>query len=102
MAKINFEKALEKLETIVHELEEGEVSLDAALEKYEEGIGLTKECRKQLQEAEKKVEVLLKDAEGEFVTEPFEGSNAEPVAEVRPKPKKKNVKKISDDDLLFS
>lgn len=102
MAKIQFEKALETLEAIVDELEEGSLSLDVALEKYEEGIRLTRECRRQLQEAEKKVEILVKKTDGEFITTPFKEASPDPDPPPSKKTKKKNIKKVSDDDLLFS
>lgn len=70
--KIQFEKSLEKLEKIVHELEEGELSLDDALARYEEGAKTLKKCYEVLRKAEKRVEKLLKDEQGNLITEPFE------------------------------
>ncbi len=64
MAAIKFEKALSRLETIVNELEEGELSLDESLKIFEEGVKLSKTCLKMLDEAEKKVEILVKDKDG--------------------------------------
>lgn len=58
MAK--FEESLQRLETIVGELEKGDVSLDRALELFDEGMKLSGSCRKELEEAEGKVEILLK------------------------------------------
>ena len=58
MAK--FEECLQRLETIVAELEKGDVSLDRALELFDEGMKLSGSCRKELEEAEGKVEILLK------------------------------------------
>lgn len=74
---IQFEKSLEKLEKIVHELEEGDLSLDDALARYEEGAKTLKQCYEVLREAEKRVEKLLKDEEGNLSTEPFEEDDAE-------------------------
>jgi exodeoxyribonuclease VII small subunit len=102
MAKIIFEKALERLNQIVADLEDGNLSLDKALEKYEEGIKLTKECTKQLQEAEKKVERLIKVAEGEYDTEAFEEGSSTEQKGSKAKAKKRTKKNVSDDDLLFS
>ena len=62
MAEPNFEKALNRLEKIVEELESGELTLDEALKKYEEGIKLTRLCTKKLETAQKKVEILLKSS----------------------------------------
>ena len=58
MAK--FEESLHRLETIVTELEKGDVPLDRALELFDEGMKLSGSCRKELEEAEGKVEILLK------------------------------------------
>jgi exodeoxyribonuclease VII small subunit len=55
-----FEESLQRLETIVTELEKGEVPLDRALELFDEGMKLSGSCRKELEEAEGKVEILLK------------------------------------------
>ena len=58
MAK--FEESLQRLESIVNELEKGDVALDRALELFDEGMKLSGSCRKELEEAEGKVEILLK------------------------------------------
>lgn len=64
MAAIKFEKALQRLETIVTELEQGELSLDDSLRIFEEGVKLSKTCLKMLDEAERKIEILVKDKDG--------------------------------------
>ena len=69
MAK--FEECLERLERIVQELEKGEVPLEKSLTLFEEGMQLSATCRKQLEEAEGKVEILSKQ-NGKLQTEPFE------------------------------
>ena len=69
MAK--FEECLQRLETIVAELEKGDVPLDRALELFDEGMKLSGSCRKELEEAEGKVEILLKK-NGKLQAEPFE------------------------------
>ena len=63
--KINLEKSLAELEELVDELESGDLPLEKAMKKFEEGIKLTRGCQAALQEAEQKVEILLKSAEGE-------------------------------------
>ncbi len=63
--KLNLEKALSDLEAIVDELESGELPLERAMKKFEEGIKLTRGCQSALKDAEQKVEVLLKSAGGE-------------------------------------
>jgi exodeoxyribonuclease VII small subunit len=67
----NFEECLQRLEKIVGELEKGDVPLERALTLFEEGIQLSNSCRKELEEAEGKVEILLKQ-NGKLQPEPFE------------------------------
>jgi exodeoxyribonuclease VII small subunit len=66
-----FEDCLQRLEKIVQELEKGEVPLEKSLTLFEEGMQLSSSCRKQLDEAEGKVEILLKQ-NGKLQAEPFE------------------------------
>jgi len=66
-----FEECLQRLEKIVHELEKGEVPLEKSLTLFEEGMQLSAACRKELEEAEGKVEILLKQR-GKLQAEPFE------------------------------
>ena len=63
--KINLEKSLADLEALVEELESGDLPLEKAMQKFEEGIKLTRGCQTALKEAEQKVEILLKSAGGE-------------------------------------
>ncbi len=63
--KLNLEKALTDLEAIVDELESGELPLEKAMKKFEDGIKLTRGCQTALKDAEQKVEILLKSAGGE-------------------------------------
>jgi len=70
--KFQFEKALENLEKIVESMESGELTLDQALKKYEEGVGLVRACQAKLTEAEKKIEVLTRTLDGSLKKEPFE------------------------------
>ena len=67
-----FEAALEKLEKIVEEMESGDLLLDEILKKYEEGSGLVRYCSGKLAEAEKRIEILMKNKEGELVAKPFD------------------------------
>ena len=76
-AKLSFETALLKLETIVDSMEEGEVPLAELLAKYEDGTKLLKICEARLQEAELKIEQLKKQKDGKVAFEPFESSRAE-------------------------
>jgi exodeoxyribonuclease VII small subunit len=66
-----FEECLHRLEKIVDELEKGSVPLEQALKLFEEGMQLSSSCRKELEEAEGKVEILLKQ-NGKLQPEPFE------------------------------
>jgi exodeoxyribonuclease VII small subunit len=66
-----FEDCLQRLEVIVNELEKGDVSLDKALQLFDEGVTLSNSCRKELEEAEGKVEILLK-RNGKLQPEPLE------------------------------
>jgi exodeoxyribonuclease VII small subunit len=72
MKDMSFEKALKELEETVEKLENGELSLDESLTLFEKGVQLTKFLRKELEKAEKKIDILLKDKEGKVKTEPFE------------------------------
>lgn len=62
--EIKFEQAISELEEIVKELEDGNLSLDESLEVFQKGIALSKLCNKQLDEAERKIELLTKDKDG--------------------------------------
>jgi exodeoxyribonuclease VII small subunit len=68
----NLEKSLSDLETIVEELESGDLPLDKAMKKFEDGIKLTRGCQAALKDAEQKVEILLKSAGGEESLQDFE------------------------------
>jgi exodeoxyribonuclease VII small subunit len=70
--KPDFERSLARLEEVVGKLESPQLSLDEAMKLFEEGVVLSRECQKQLEEAEGRVEILLKKADGRMVAEPFE------------------------------
>lgn len=72
MAEKKFEAALARLEKIVEELEKGELPLEESLRYFEEGIKLSRVCTKRLEDAERKVQILLKDKSGNMVAKPFE------------------------------
>ena len=71
MAKRTFENALGKLEQITEELEDGDLSLEKSLKKFDEGIGLVEYCNKTLTEARAKVELLL-EKQGKITESPFD------------------------------
>ena len=109
MAEPNFEKELEKLEQIVEALEEGGLSLDESLKRFEEGIKLALRCEKALSAAEKKIEVLTKNAEGKIEAQPFgdaadteEGTSGQETAPDEEGGKKEDEEKAEDaEGLLF-
>jgi len=72
MSDIRFEDALQRLEEIVDQLEAGKLPLEDSLKVFEEGVGLARRCAKYLDEAEKRIEVLTRDATGVLKAEPFE------------------------------
>jgi exodeoxyribonuclease VII small subunit len=69
-APLSFENGLQQLEAIVKEMESGDLPLERALELFEKGMKLSETCRKQLEDAETRVETLIKRA-GEVTAEPF-------------------------------
>jgi exodeoxyribonuclease VII small subunit len=71
----DFETALKKLEEIVKKLENGELSLDSALQLFEEGIKLSRFCHTKLEEAERRVEILVKNSSGQPKAVAFESEN---------------------------
>jgi exodeoxyribonuclease VII small subunit len=71
MAQKTFEQSMKQLERIVQELEGGDLPLEKAIKKFEEGVKLTKLCSEKLDETEKKISILLKDSEGEIAEKPF-------------------------------
>ncbi len=78
--KPTFEACMERLEQIVKQLEQGDLPLERSLELFEEGMKISGVCRRQLEEAENKVELLVKKGDGKVVAEPFptnEGENSE-------------------------
>ena len=71
MAQKTFEQSMKHLERNVKDLEDGDLPLDKAIKKFEEGMKLTKLCSAKLDETEKKISVLLKNAEGQMVEKPL-------------------------------
>lgn len=70
MEEINFEEAVKKLEQITAELEKGDLSLDESVKKFEEGIKLSKECNKILEDSEKRINILINN-DGNITEENF-------------------------------
>lgn len=72
----DFEAALTRLENIVQTLEAGNLPLEEAMKLFEEGMKLARFCTQKLEEAERKVEILVKGAKGDLVAEPFQPEDA--------------------------
>jgi exodeoxyribonuclease VII small subunit len=77
MAEKKFEAALARLEEIVKELETGDLPLEQSLKLFEEGIKLSRICNKRLEDAERRVEILLKNKNGTVTAQPFEEQEGE-------------------------
>ncbi|MFP5264260.1 MAG: exodeoxyribonuclease VII small subunit [Blastocatellia bacterium] len=71
-SEMTFESSLRELERIVGELEAGDLPLERSLELFEQGVRLSRECQKRLDEAERKVEILLKGNDGSYSPAPFD------------------------------
>lgn len=104
--EIKFEKAMERLEKIVEDLESGNIALEDALKKYEEGVKLSRICQQRLSQAEKKIEVLTKSLDGKLSKEPFDLEEAEEAEEkpaksrAKGKPAPKDIE-TDEEDLLI-
>jgi exodeoxyribonuclease VII small subunit len=71
--KLSFEQALAELEAVVEDLEEGEIGLEQGLVRYEQGVKLLKECYRQLEGAQNRIELLNRvDADGRTISEPYD------------------------------
>jgi exodeoxyribonuclease VII small subunit len=75
MAQKKFEEAMKRLEGIVQDLENGELSLEESLKIFEEGMGLLKLCSEKLEEVEQKVTRLVKESDGKYGHQSFEINN---------------------------
>ena len=75
--ELKFEKALERLEKIVEELEAGDIPLEDALKKYEEGVRLSRLLNERLAQAEKKIQILTKSLDGSSKREDFDFEDKE-------------------------
>ena len=103
--EIKFEKALDRLEKIVEELESGNLPLDEALKKYEEGVKLSRACQQRLDQAGKKIDILTRALDGSFKKEPFEFEEGEEAVEGKASKKAEKeaakTKMTDDEDMLF-
>lgn len=94
--KESFEKSLGELEKIVRQLEDGDLSLEESLELFETGVKLSRECRERLTQAERRIEVLTEDTNGNPVLEEITAGNLE--AGNAPKVRKRIVFDDDEDD----
>lgn len=105
-SEASFEKNLEELEAIVAALEGGELSLDESLKQFEQGIRLSRTCEKALLDAEKKIEILTKNASGELEALPFDEETGAPAKAARPLPADHDMvpeepEGLDEEDSLF-
>ena len=77
MAKKTFEQSMKQLEQIVVELESGELTLEQAIKKFEEGMELSKFCSQKLEETERKITLLMQNSAGQAVEKPFPTEDGE-------------------------
>jgi exodeoxyribonuclease VII small subunit len=92
-----FEDALLRLDEIVHELEDGDLGLEASLARYEEGVKHLKACYQALEQAERRVELLTGvDADGNPIVQPFDADAAAPEEQIGRRTKRSKREKHSD------
>lgn len=91
-----FESSLQELEKIVRNLEDGDLSLEESLKLFEDGVKLSRECQERLNQAERRIEVLLKDEDGNPALQAIEPDNLR--EERSPKIKRRIVFENDDDD----
>ena len=77
LKKVKFEDAIRELEVLIGDLENGELTLDQALEAFQKGIELSRICAKQLDGAEQKIDLLLKEKDGNITLKPIDFDNAD-------------------------
>jgi len=77
MAKKTFEQAIGQLEQIVQELESGDLPLEKAVKKFEEGIQLSKYCSQKLDETEKRITILMRDSTGQLSEAAYSGDDSD-------------------------
>ncbi len=97
--KLTFENSLKELEKIVRRLEEGDSSLEESLKLFEDGIRLSRECQERLNQAERRIEILLKDENGMPALQSIEATNLR--EELEPQIKRRIVFDNDDEDSPF-
>ncbi|MBI3999593.1 MAG: exodeoxyribonuclease VII small subunit [Candidatus Omnitrophica bacterium] len=99
--ELKFEKALERLEKIVEDLESGNMPLEDALKKYEEGVKLSRLCAQKLTQAESKIEVLTRTLNGALESAPLEAGGATKKSGQKKAKKREPEPDSSGDELLL-
>ncbi len=95
----SFEQALQRLQAIVQELEQGELGLDKALERYEEGVRLLRRCHDALEKAERKIELLSGvDAEGRPISTPLDDASLPLEEKARERSRRRSASPQRDSD----
>ena len=98
-ADLSFEQALQRLQAIVQELEQGELGLDKALERYEEGVRLLRRCHDALEKAERKIELLSGvDAEGRPISAPLDDASVPLEEKARERSRRRSASPQRDSD----
>jgi exodeoxyribonuclease VII small subunit len=93
-AELNFEKAMDRLELIVEQMESGKLPLEELIVRYEEGMGLVKICQERLASAEQKIEMIARDSAGKATVKDFE-----PVADTSADTQPPDRKEKQDEDV---
>jgi exodeoxyribonuclease VII small subunit len=96
---LTFEQAIQRLEKIVADMEAAELPLEDVLKKYEEGTYLVRFCNLKLEEAEKKIELLTRKADGSVSLKPFQAENVSEEAETNASnDRKRNARATAEDE----
>lgn len=92
-----FEESLQELETLIDDLESGELTLDESLERYERGIKALTACRKILGQAEQKIQLLIRTSQGGLKTQPFDEKE---IIEAEPETDAGSSEETDEDDQI--
>ncbi|MGB6565027.1 MAG: exodeoxyribonuclease VII small subunit [Candidatus Binataceae bacterium] len=96
-----FEDELKDLEGIVAQIDSGELSLEDSITAFERGVGLVRSLNQKLDEVERKVELLMRNAQGELKTTPYDAAAAKAEGGNKPEENRKDGHKKDDEDIPF-
>jgi exodeoxyribonuclease VII small subunit len=99
-APANFEKAMDRLEAIVEQMENGKLALEELIVRYEEGMGLVKICQEQLAKAEQKIEIIARNSAGKAVVKNFEAAAEDAKTDISSTPSEQPTEQ-TDEVRLF-